>query len=64
MLRPGSKELSLLTIIYAQPSSFFCNLRLKNQSINMATENIYIYPGRKENEKLNSGNEKTEKFQL
>lgn len=61
MLRPASK--SLFTIIYAQPNSF-CNLRLKNQSINMAARKKYIYPGRKENEKLNSGNERTEKFQL
>lgn len=34
MLRPAPE--SLLTIIYAQPNSFFCNLRLKKQSINMA----------------------------
>lgn len=62
MLRPAPE--SLLTIIYAQPNSFFCNLRLKKQSINMAARKKKIYPGRKENEELDSGNERTEKFQL
>ena len=61
MLRPAPE--SLLTIIYAQPNSFFCNLRLKKLSILWLLEKN-IYPGRKENEELDSGNERTEKFQL